>query len=214
MLEAGEATHLDQLTFAEADLTKDDGWNEAAEGCTYVLHVASPLPAAPPKDEMELIIPAREGTRRVLRAARDAGVKRVVVTSSFAAIGYGHGPAKKSFTEESWTIPDGPGVNPYVRSKALAERAAWDFLEKEGGSLELAVVNPVGIFGPVLGSDWVVRSCRVPAPSGARRLQGDVQRKSKELAGLAAAVGSRCARCDCGKSDQIWPRQENLGLRN
>jgi nucleoside-diphosphate-sugar epimerase len=154
MLKAGEATNLDKLTFAVADLTKDEGWKEAVEGCTYVLHVASPFPPGSPKDENDLIIPAREGTRRVLRAARDAGVKRVVVTSSFAAIGYGRGETTKPFTEEMWTDPTGPGINPYLKSKTLAERAAWDFIEKEGGSLELSVINPTGIFGPVLGPDF------------------------------------------------------------
>jgi dihydroflavonol-4-reductase len=156
MLKVGEAANLDKLGFVVADLTKDEGWNEAVEGCTYVLHVASPLPPGAPKDENDLIIPAREGTLRVLRAARDAGVKRVVVTSSFAAIGYGHGKVDKPFTEEMWTDLNGPGVNPYIKSKALAERAAWDFIEKEGGSLELSVINPTGIFGPVLGHDFAV----------------------------------------------------------
>jgi nucleoside-diphosphate-sugar epimerase len=154
MLKAGEATNLDRLTFTVADLTKDEGWKEAVEGCTYVLHVASPFPPGAPKDENDLIIPAREGTLRVLRAARDAGVKRVVVTSSLAAVGYGHGDTNEPWTEEMWTDPDGPGVNPYIRSKTLAERAAWDFIEKEGGSLELSVVNPGGIYGPVLGPDY------------------------------------------------------------
>ena len=156
MLKAGDAPNLDSLTFAAADLTKDEGWKEAVEGCTYVLHVASPFPPGAPKDENDLIIPAREGTLRVLRAARDAGVKRVVVTSSFAAIGYGHKETPQQFTEELWTDPDGPGVNPYIKSKALAERAAWDFIEKEGGALELSVVNPGGIYGPVLGPDFAV----------------------------------------------------------
>jgi dihydroflavonol-4-reductase len=158
MLKAGEVANLDSLSFTIADLTKDDGWAEAVADCTYVLHVASPFPPGAPKDENELIIPAREGTLRVLRAARDAGVKRVVVTSSFAAIGYGHPNTEsdKPFTEEMWTDPEGPGVNPYIRSKTLAERAAWDFIEKEGGELELAVVNPTGIYGPVLGADFAV----------------------------------------------------------
>ena len=154
MLKAGEATNLDSLTFAVADLSGDDGWKEAVEGCTYVLHVASPFPAAAPKHENDLIIPAREGTLRVLRAARDAGVKRVVVTSSFAAIGGAIPVPKGPFTEEMWTDVNSPGVGAYPKSKTLAERAAWDFIEKEGGSLELSVVNPVGIFGPVLGPDF------------------------------------------------------------
>jgi dihydroflavonol-4-reductase len=107
-----------------------------------------------PKDENELIVPAREGTLRVLRAARDAGVRRVVVTSSFAAIGYGHPPTERTYTESDWTNTDAPGVTGYVKSKALAERAAWDFIGREGGALELAVVNPGGIFGPVLAADY------------------------------------------------------------
>ncbi|MFG1709816.1 NAD-dependent epimerase/dehydratase family protein [Nonomuraea sp. M3C6] len=115
-------------------------------------HVASPFPSAPPDDEDELIRPAVEGTLRVLRAARDAGVRRVVVTSSFGAIGYGHPDTERPFTEDDWTDVDG-GVAPYIKSKTLAERAAWDFMTRQGGPMELSVVNPVGIFGPVLGPD-------------------------------------------------------------
>src|SRR5215468_4137306 len=100
------------------------GWPEAVTGCEYVLHVASPLPSSLPKHEDELIVPAREGALRVLRASRDAGVKRVVLTSSFAAIGYGHKPRTEPFNEENWTDPDGPGILPYEKSKTLAERAA------------------------------------------------------------------------------------------
>jgi nucleoside-diphosphate-sugar epimerase len=144
----------ERLSFHVADLEKDGGWPEAVAGCEYVLHVASPFPATVPKDENELIVPAREGALRVLVAARDARVKRVVLTSSFAAIGYGHPPRSTPFDEASWTDPNGPGVQPYVKSKTLAERAAWDFMRREGGLLELAVVNPVGVFGPVLGPDY------------------------------------------------------------
>jgi nucleoside-diphosphate-sugar epimerase len=143
----------DRLSVVAADLLADAGWPQAVAGCDYVLHVASPLPATVPKDENELIVPAREGTLRVLRAAREAGVKRVVQTSSFAAIGYGHPPQAAAFDERSWTNPDGPDVQPYAKSKTLAERAAWDFIAKEGG-LELAVVNPVMVAGPVLGPDY------------------------------------------------------------
>lgn len=142
-----------RVTFLSAALGRDDGWAAAAAGCEYVLHVASPFPASMPKDENELIIPARDGALRVLRAARDAGVKRVVMTSSFAAIGYGHPQRATPFDETVWTDLNGPGVTAYAKSKTIAERAAWDFIEKEGQSLELAVVNPVGIFGPVIGSD-------------------------------------------------------------
>ncbi|HEX4064722.1 MAG TPA: aldehyde reductase [Acidobacteriaceae bacterium] len=141
------------LSFFAADLEKDSGWTEVAAGCDYVLHVASPFPAAVPRDESELIVPAREGTLRVLRAARDAGVHRVVLTSSFAAVGYGHPAQAAPFNESDWTDASSPDALPYVRSKTLAERAAWDFIAREGGSLELAAVNPVGVFGPVLGPD-------------------------------------------------------------
>jgi nucleoside-diphosphate-sugar epimerase len=144
----------DRLSFKAADLENDAGWSEAVSGCDYVLHVASPFPAAMPKNEDDLIVPARAGALRVLRAARDAGVKRVVMTSSFAAIGYGHKPQKVPFDETAWTDLSGGGLTPYVKSKTLAERAAWDFIAAEGGKLELAVVNPVGVFGPVLGPDY------------------------------------------------------------
>ena len=154
MLKAGGAEPGDRLSFAAADLEKDAGWPEAVAGCQYVLHVASPFPSKVPKHEDELIVPAREGSLRVLRASRDARVKRVVLTSSFAAIGYGQNPQEAPFNETNWTDPDGDGVLPYVKSKTLAERAAWDFIAKEGGALELSVVNPVGVFGPVLGPDY------------------------------------------------------------
>lgn len=154
MLAAGGADAQAPLEFFAADLTADAGWAEAVSGADFVLHVASPFPATMPKHEDELIVPAREGALRVLKAARDANVKRVVLTSSFAAVGYGHAPQSAPFTEEAWTDPNGEDVRPYVKSKTLAERAAWDFIAREGGSLELATVNPVGIFGPVLAADY------------------------------------------------------------
>lgn len=148
----GASTRLNALTFTRTDLEDDAGWREAVRGCDYVVHVASPIPAAAPKTEDELIRPARDGTLRVLRAARDAGVRRVVLTSSCGAIYYGHPPQTAPFDETSWTNIDGE-MSAYVRSKAIAERAAWDFVAAEGRSLELATVNPTGIFGPVLGPD-------------------------------------------------------------
>ena len=135
------------------DLTQDAGWTDAVAGCDFVLHIASPFPAGIPKHEDELIVPARDGALRVLRAARDTGVKRVVLTSSFAAIGYGHPEQQEPFDETRWSRLD-DGLAPYTKSKTLAERAAWDFIAREGGGLELAVVNPVGVFGPVLGADY------------------------------------------------------------
>jgi nucleoside-diphosphate-sugar epimerase len=140
----------DRLSFVAADLTSNVGWPQAVSGCAFVLHVASPFPQRQPRNENDLIVPAREGALRVLRAARDAGVRRVVLTSSFAAIGYGTPAKDEAYTESDWTNPNGH-VSAYVKSKTLAERAAWDFIDREGGGLELAVINPVGIVGPVLG---------------------------------------------------------------
>ena len=154
MLKNAGADPGDQLSFVAAELMSDTGWPAAVSGCEYVLHIASPFPSQVPKDENELIVPAREGALRVLRASRDAGVTRVVLTSSFAAIGYGHAERQTVFTEKDWTNPAGDDVMPYTKSKTLAERAAWDFINREGAGLELAVVNPVGVFGPVLGPDY------------------------------------------------------------
>lgn len=153
MLEVGGIVAGNRLSFIEAELGADRNWKEAVSGCTYVLHVASPTPLNVYKHEDEMIIPAREGVLRVLRAARDAGVKRVVLTSAFGAVMYGHGREKKMFTEKDWTITTG-NVPAYQKSKTLAERAAWEFIKKEGDQLELSVVNPVGVLGPVLGPDF------------------------------------------------------------
>lgn len=145
----------DRLSFIAANLEHDEGWEDAVKGCDYVLHVASPFPLGVPKHEDELIIPAREGTLRILRAARDAKVKRVVLTSSSNAISQGYLSSDKVFTEKDWTILDGKiPVEAYSKSKTIAEKAAFDFIKAGGGSLELAVVNPVAIFGPVLGADY------------------------------------------------------------
>ena len=154
MLSAAGVDAGDRLRFVAADLTGDAGWAEAARDCAFVLHVASPFPAGIPKHEDELIVPARAGAVRVLRASRDAGVRRVVLTSSFAAVGYGHPEQQAAFDESTWTDLSGSDVSAYVKSKTLAERAAWDFIGREGGGLELAVVNPVGVFGPVMGADY------------------------------------------------------------
>jgi nucleoside-diphosphate-sugar epimerase len=152
MVKAG-GVEPDDLSFVAADLESDAGWGAAVAGCEYVVHVASPIPPAAPKHEDELIVPAREGTLRVLRASRDANVKRVVLTSTCGAIYYGHPPRTNPFNETDWTIVNGD-LTAYVKSKTLAERAAWDFMGKEARHLELAVVNPSGIFGPILGPDY------------------------------------------------------------
>ncbi|HEX2912110.1 MAG TPA: aldehyde reductase [Chloroflexia bacterium] len=143
----------DALSFVVADLTSDTGWADAVRGCDFVLHVASPLPLAAVANENDLILPAREGTMRVLRAARAAGVKRVVLTSAFMAVGYGYPHTDRLYTEDDWTILDGPGVSTYAKSKVLAERAAWDFMVAEGGSMELTSIIPVAVLGPVLGKE-------------------------------------------------------------
>lgn len=135
-----------------ADLSEDAGWADAVAGVRYVVHVASPFPPAMPDSDDDVIRPARDGALRVLRASRDSGVERVVMTSSFAAVGYGHPPTDGEFDERTWTNVEAP-LSAYIRSKAVAERAAWDFMDAEGGDLELAVVNPVGIFGPPLTVD-------------------------------------------------------------
>lgn len=146
-IEAGE-----RLTFIRADLSSDANWQEAVKDCTYVLHVASPTPKLNFKHEDEMIIPAREGVLRVLRASRDAGVKRVVLTSAIGAIVYGHPKQTAPYDETVWT--DATHAPAYQKSKTLAEKAAWDFIKREGGKLELSVVNPAAVMGPVLGPDY------------------------------------------------------------
>ena len=135
------------LEVVAAELTADDGWIAAAAGCEEVHHTASPMIQTDDPDEV--IVPARDGTLRVLRAARDAGVRRVVLTSSFAAVGYSPKPDAE-YTEADWTDPNTPDLPAYPRSKTIAERAAWDLIEREGGDTELVAVNPTFILGPAL----------------------------------------------------------------
>lgn len=147
MLRTGGIISFDNLRFVEADLTSDSNWAQAVSGCKYVLHVASPIGLSVPKTENEMIRPAVDGTLRVLKASRNAGVKRVVMTSNFGAVGYSHRDPAVLITEESWTDPNEKGLSAYNRSKVLAEQAAWDFIKREGNNLELTVINPVAIFG-------------------------------------------------------------------
>ncbi|QUQ63987.1 SDR family oxidoreductase [Kutzneria sp. CA-103260] len=142
-----------ELRVLAADLQHDEGWREAVDGCDFVLHVASPTLTSVPRNDDEMVVPARDGVLRVLRAARDTGVRRVVLTSAIGAVAYGHPDRSTPFTEEDWTNVDG-GIPPYQKSKTLAERAAWNFIATEGNGLELAAVNPVGVLGPVLGADY------------------------------------------------------------
>ena len=152
MLKSNGITSFDNLSFVEADLSKDDNWLEAMKGCDYVLSVASPVFMTIPKDENEAIRPAVEGIVRVLKAARNAGVKRVVMTSNFGAVGYSNKNPNIATTEADWTDPKEKGLSVYEKSKLLAEQAAWNFIKKEGGNLEFATINPVAIWGPALSA--------------------------------------------------------------
>lgn len=143
------------VEFVAADLTRDGGWDDAVKGAHGVLHVASPLPRVLPKNPAELIEPARDGALRVLRAAARAGVKRVVMTSSTAAVCYGRGQIARAYTEADWSDPEGADNSSYTRSKTYAEKAAWEFMRSaEAGGLELATVNPGAVLGPVLEKDY------------------------------------------------------------
>ncbi len=143
-------TGTSKLDLVCADLLKDEGWKDIVRGCEIVLHLASPYPAEEPKHEDDLILPARAGTLRVLRAAHAEGVKRVVVVSSVAAVAGGHTGENRIFTESDWTNVEKSGA--YAKSKTLAERAAWDFIHSAENTnrMELVSVNPSNVFGPVL----------------------------------------------------------------
>jgi nucleoside-diphosphate-sugar epimerase len=145
-----------RLELVEADLLCDDGWDDAVRGCQYVLHVASPFPPGLPAHEDELIVPARDGALRVLRAASSAGVRRVVMTSSLAAVTYGHPRSDgRVYDERDWSNPNEP-IGAYQKSKTLAERAAWDFVNALPAqrAIELVTVNPGVVLGPVLDDDF------------------------------------------------------------
>ncbi len=142
-----------QLAVFAADLTRDAGWLEAMQGCSHVAHVASPLPGRWVKKPDDLIVPARDGVLRVLHAARAAQVRRFVMTSSVAAIVYGRGRGVHHFTESHWTPSDAVGASPYTLSKTLAERAARDWVAREGGGIEFCSINPSVVLGPVWGPD-------------------------------------------------------------
>ena len=150
---ASEVDPGGHLSIHQADLTSDEHWPKVIEGCDYVLHVASPFPSTQPKDPDELIVPAREGTLRVLRTALDEGVKRVVLTSSIAAVRLAKGAEARTLNESDWTDPTDESLTPYVRSKTYAEQAAWNLVRERGQEDRLAVVNPGAIIGPALHED-------------------------------------------------------------
>ncbi|MGB7408737.1 MAG: NAD-dependent epimerase/dehydratase family protein [Pontixanthobacter sp.] len=142
----------DRLKIFSADLMKDDGWAEANRGCDAVAHVASPFPMRVPKSDDELVVPAREGTLRALRFAKQTGVSRFVQTSSAAAIAYGQGD-KTHFDHTDWTDVTAPGVSAYTKSKTLAENAARDWVIEEAPDMTYCSINPVAVFGPVADDD-------------------------------------------------------------
>ncbi len=154
MVKNGGVTSFDNLSFIEANLSDDKNWDAAVKDCEYVLHVASPTPVIKFTHEDEMINPAKEGVLRVLKAARGAGVKRVVLTSAYGAVGMGHKNRKTPYTENDWSNLNAGNIHPYQKSKTIAEKTAWEFIKTEGGNLEFSTVNPVAVMGPVLGPDY------------------------------------------------------------
>lgn len=150
---AAHGADLSRLEFVELDLLSDAGWEAAMAGVRYLQHVASPFVLEQPKDRNELIRPAVEGTRRALEAALKAGVERIVVTSSVAAIMYGHTDNSRRYTEADWTNLASPDIGAYQESKTRAEQEAWRIVDGFGAHDRLAVVNPGAIFGPLLDDD-------------------------------------------------------------
>jgi dihydroflavonol-4-reductase len=150
------------LEFCELNLSNDAGWDKAMEGCDYVLHVASPYVTSEPKDENELIRPAVEGTQRALRAAKNAGIKRVVLTSSMVAM-MGDANGTLDVNQDSWTNVNAKRVSAYLKSKTLAEKSAWEFINSQQGGqkLELVVVNPGPIYGPTLSGNLTGESMKM-----------------------------------------------------
>lgn len=183
---AARADRVAGVEYVQADLLADEGWAEAVAGCDFVLHVASPVRPGHVADEEELIVPAVRGTLRVLRAARAAGVRRVVLTSAFHAVGFGHPHTDHVFTEDDWSVLDGPGMDAYGRSKVLAERAAWEFAREH--PMELVVLLPVAVMGPafggrVSGANHIVRRIL----SGGMRRFPDVHIPVVDVRDVAAA---------------------------
>lgn len=189
---ASAGADVSRLAFVELDLLKDAGWMDAALGCDYVVHTASPFVLTMPKDANELILPAVEGTRRAMEAGLNAGVKRIVVTSSLAAIVYGHADYSRVYTEHDWTNLDGPKITAYVESKTQAERKAWSIVEAAHQRSTLAVINPGGILGPLLDDDagttgqLVVRMLRGGMPAAPSVVLGWVDVRDVAAAHLAA----------------------------
>jgi dihydroflavonol-4-reductase len=140
--------HLNLFTF---NLTEDDGWDEGMAGCDYLLHVASPI-SLERTDEDYFVKPAIDGVNRALTFAKKHNVKKVVLTSSVAAI-FDTMEKKDIYDESDWSDPDNPAISAYSKSKTLAERAAWEFIKNEGHPFELAVINPALVVGASISGD-------------------------------------------------------------
>jgi nucleoside-diphosphate-sugar epimerase len=217
---AGAKSGADRLSCAVADLTRDEGWDAAVAGCEFVLHVASPLGGGTPGDRNSLIAPARDGTLRVLRAAAKAGVKRVVMTSAAAA-------ARPPLTtnrmsdESVWSDPDDPQFDAYRVSKILAERAAWEFMEREGGTTRLTTILPGAVFGPILtaenlGSVQIIQGMLDGKPPALPRL-GFWIVDVRDLADLhirAMTASSAAGQRFIAAGDYMWMEDIARTLRN
>ncbi|MDH6363050.1 nucleoside-diphosphate-sugar epimerase [Enterococcus sp. PF1-24] len=151
-LQTNGLTNLEQLSFIETDLSKNAHWPAAMADCEYVLSVASPVFFTIPENEEDALRPAVDGITRILKAAKTAGVKRVVMTSNFGAVSFSKKNARIATTEDDWTNPEEKGLSIYEKSKLLAEKTAWDFIKTEGGALEFTTINPVAIFGSPLSN--------------------------------------------------------------
>ncbi len=203
------------IDFVIVDLLSDAGWSDAVADARYVLHIASPFPAQPPTDDDDIIGPARDGTVRVLRHARDGGCEKVVLTSSFAAVGYSAKDSEQ-WSEDDWTDPVDAN-SAYVRSKAIAERAAWDFIAGEGGDLQLTALVPVGIFGPTLGMHLSTSVKFIQS-----MLTGELERLAPQHFGVVdvrdvATVHQRAMTADQASGERILlvadgPAQSFLGI--
>lgn len=212
-----------EVELARVDLTSDDGWAAAMEGVDFVQHIASPFPPGVPKTADDLIIPARDGALRALKFARAAGVKRVVLTSSVAAVDNGWGDRGPDvFDETCWTKLDGESpVSFYAQSKYHAERAAWDYVAGDGAGLELAVINPVGIFGPLITPDvstsvgLIIQALSGRVPAFPRIHQGvvdvrDVAKAHVEAMERPEAAGERFIVCE----RSLWLSEIGRALRS
>ena len=195
---ANTGVDTSNLELVEADLLKDDGWEDAMAGCDFVLHVASPFIIGMPKHENDLIRPAVEGTERVLSAAIAKKIKKVVLTSSCAAI-VDTFDGKKHFSEEDWSDADNPKIAAYNKSKTLAERRAWEVVNEQTGTRQtkLVVINPAGVVGPVLTDDlgtsnvFIRKIIRGEVPGAVQMHLGFVDVRDVASAHIAALTSTK-----------------------